>query len=227
VHIHVAEQTAEVDDCLRATRLRPIEWLATHTALDRRWLLVHATHATPAEIDAVARSGAGMVLCPSTEANLGDGLADLRDWLDAGVPLAIGSDSHVTRAWAEELRWLEYGQRLTLRRRNVAAAPERPSTAARLFELALGAGARAAGFERWGLRAGARADLLVIDTDDAPLLGVPAAQLLDALVFSSPGRPFRDVLVAGRWRLRDHQHAAHEATRSAFRRAMHQLWDDA
>jgi len=89
VHIHVAEQTAEVDDCLRAHGQRPIEWLAAHAALDARWQLVHATHAARAEIEAVARSGAGVVICPSTEANLGDGLADIPGWLQAGVPLPL------------------------------------------------------------------------------------------------------------------------------------------
>ena len=123
IHIHVAEQTAEVDDCLLATGQRPIAWLARQGLLDARWQLVHATHTVPAEIDAVARSGAGVVLCPSTEANLGDGLSDLPGWLAAQVPIAIGSDSHVTRCWREELRWLDYGQRLALRRRNVSAAP--------------------------------------------------------------------------------------------------------
>ena len=115
LHIHVAEQTAEVNDCLAATGCRPIEWLTTHAPLDSRWQLVHATHSTPAEIEAVARSGAGVVLCPGTEANLGDGLADLPGWLHAGVPLSIGSDSQVIRSWSEELRWLEYGQRLLRR----------------------------------------------------------------------------------------------------------------
>ncbi|MDP3083924.1 MAG: formimidoylglutamate deiminase, partial [Rubrivivax sp.] len=112
LHIHVAEQTAEVDDCLAATGQRPLAWLAQQLPLDARWQLVHATHSEPAELAAVARSGAGVVLCPATEANLGDGLADLPGWLAAGVPLAVGSDSQVVRAWPEELRWLDYGQRL-------------------------------------------------------------------------------------------------------------------
>ncbi|MFO1274547.1 MAG: formimidoylglutamate deiminase [Sphaerotilus natans] len=154
VHLHVAEQTAEVEDCLTATGRRPIEWLAAEGLLDPRWQLVHATHTVPAEIDAVARAGSAAVICPSTEANLGDGLADLPGWLDAGVGLAIGSDSHVTRCWPEELRWMEYGQRLLHRKRNVAAAPDRgqPATAARLWQLALDAGGRAAGQAAWGLR---------------------------------------------------------------------------
>jgi formimidoylglutamate deiminase len=224
VHIHVAEQQSEVDDCLQAHGQRPIEWLAAHLPLDSRWQLVHATHSTPAEIDAVARSGAGVVLCPGTEANLGDGLADLPGWLNAGVTLAIGSDSQVTRAWREELRWLEYGQRLKLQQRNVAAADSENSSAARLLSGALAGGAAAAGFARWGLQVGARADLLVIDGEDASLLGVPASRTLDALVFSSPGRPFRDVLVAGRWAVREHRQIGAAAIGERFKEAMQQLW---
>jgi formimidoylglutamate deiminase len=225
VHIHVAEQTAEVDDCLKAHGQRPIEWLAAHADLDARWQLVHATHATQAEIDAVARSGAGVVICPSTEANLGDGLTDIPAWLQACVPLAIGSDSHVTRDWREELRWLEYGQRLQRRQRNVAAAPTagQPSSAARLLDHALAAGGRAAGFARWGLQNGARADLLVIDSTDDALLGVQDDRLLDALVFSSPSGPFRDVLVAGRWAVQDRQITSSVPVGTRFADAMQQL----
>jgi formimidoylglutamate deiminase len=229
IHIHVAEQTAELDDCLQATGQRPIEWLARHAKLDARWQLVHATHSTRAEIEAVAQSGAGVVICPSTEGNLGDGLADLPGWLQAGVPLSIGSDSHVTRAWPEELRWLEYGQRLLHRQRNVSAAPAdgEPATAARLFGRALRAGGTAAGFGSWGLNAGARADLLVLDTQDTCLLGLPAERTLDALVFSSPGQPFRDVMVAGHWALRDHRPTGGGDMAARFSSAMHALWDAA
>ena len=226
IHIHVAEQTAKVDDCLQATGLRPIEWLARHAGLDARWQLVHATHSTPDEVAAVAHSGAGVVICPSTEGNLGDGLADLPGWLQAGVPLTIGSDSQVTRAWPEELRWLEYGQRLQRRQRNVAAAPSlgEPSSAARLFERALRGGGAAAGLRRWGLQPGARADLLVLDGQDSALLGVPGERRLDALVFSSPARPFRDVLVAGRWALREHRAPQAHDSAAGFADAMRQIW---
>lgn len=226
IHIHVAEQTAEVDDCLQATGARPIEWLARERLLDPRWQLVHATHTTPAEIDAVAGAGACAVLCPSTEANLGDGLADLPGWLASGAAIAIGSDSHVTRAWREELRLLEYGQRLVLRQRNVAAAPSagEPSTAARLWRRVLAGSGGAAGFARWGLEPGARADLLVVDTHDAALRGVPASHLLDALVFSSPGRPWRDVMVGGRLVVENHRHAGADAVADRFEAAMQALW---
>ncbi len=226
IHIHVAEQTGEVADCLTATGERPIEWLTRHVTLDARWQLVHATQSTPAEIAVVARTGAGVVLCPSTEANLGDGLADLPGWLGAGVPLSIGSDSQVTRSWCDELRLVEYGQRVHLRQRSVAASPEQgePATASHLLERALHGGGVAAGFRRWGLVAGARADLLVIDTADASLLGAPGSHLLDRLVFSTPSRPFRDVMVGGRWVLRDHRHARAVEIARGFVEAMQELW---
>jgi formimidoylglutamate deiminase len=226
IHVHVAEQMAEVDDCLAATGARPIEWLAREGLLDARWQLVHATHALRSEIEAVARSGAGVVICPSTEANLGDGLSDLPGWLAAGVPLTIGSDSHVTREWREELRWLDYGQRLGLRQRNVAASPQsgQPSTAERLFDLVARCGAAASGEPLWGLVKGARADALVADSREPALLGVPASRTLDALVFSSPARRWRDVMVAGRWVIRDQRHAAADTIANAFAGAMADLW---
>ncbi len=227
IHIHVAEQNAEVADCVAATGLRPIAWLAREGLLDARWQLVHATHAARGEIDVIARSGAGVVICPSTEANLGDGLPDLPAWLDACVPLAIGSDSHVTRDWREELRWLDSGQRLALKRRNVAAAPPAAtSTAQRLLSLALQGGA-AAGEARWGLARGARADALVVDSRDDAVLGIPDSHLLDALVFSSPARPWRDVMVAGRWVIRDQEHQHATAIAQRFEVAMRSVWEDA
>jgi formimidoylglutamate deiminase len=226
LHIHVAEQRREVDECVAATGLRPIDWLCRHVGLDSRWQLVHATHATSGEIEAVASRGAGIVICPSTEANLGDGFADLPGWLDAGVPIAIGSDSQVSRCWAEELRWLEYGQRLALQRRNVAAAPQRAesSTAARLFRQALDAGARAAGQAQWGLVAGARADVLVLDIRAPGLRGIPAPALLDALVFATDAPAFAAVYVAGRRVVADGKHGDDSAVGERFDGAMLELW---
>ncbi len=225
IHIHVAEQTAEVDECLRATGARPIEWLASNLALDARWQLVHATHALPGEIAAVAASGAGVVLCPGTEANLGDGLCDLPGWLGAGVPLSIGSDSHATRDWREELRLLEYGQRLTRRQRNVAAAPElgMASTAERLWARVVAGSAAAAGRSGWGLVAGARADALLVHAQDDALLGIDPRRSLDALVFSSPTSSWRDVMVAGRWVIRDGRHASAAMIAERFASALGEL----
>jgi formimidoylglutamate deiminase len=199
VHVHIAEQTGEVEDCLSATGRRPIEWLCANVPLDARWHLVHATHATPQEIEAVARSGAGVVVCPTTEANLGDGLFDLPRWLAAGVPLSIGSDSHVSRHWPRELQLLEYGQRLVQRRRNVAASPEsgEPSTAERLFQAMLLGGAAAACQTRAGLIPGARADAVILDCTVDALAGVPLDGLLDALVFATDVPAFAQTWVGG------------------------------
>jgi formimidoylglutamate deiminase len=226
IHIHIAEQTAEVDDCLAATGRRPIEWLLQHTPLDARWQLVHATHATADEIDGVARSGAGVVICPSTEANLGDGLTDLPRWLAQGTVLSLGSDSHVGRAWPAELRLLEEGQRLALRRRNVSAAPAAgdDATAAHLFRRMNEGGAMAAGFARWGLQPGARADLLVLDTRAPGLLGVPASHRLDALVFATDAPAFAEVWVAGRPVISAGRHRMQSLLREGFATAMAALW---
>jgi formimidoylglutamate deiminase len=221
IHIHVAEQQREVDDCIAATGKRPIAWVCEAFAVDPRWQLVHATHATRAEIAGIAAAGAGVVLCPGTEANLGDGAPDLPGWLAAGVPWSLGSDSQVTRSWPEELRWLEYVQRLTRRERNVAADPGRaPSTAERLFETARRGGVRAAGLRTWGFEAGARADFLVLDPRSDALLGVPPERALDALVFSSPTASIRDVYVAGRRVIRDGAHERGIAIASEFAAAM-------
>jgi formimidoylglutamate deiminase len=168
------------------------------------------------------------VICPTTEANLGDGLTDVAAWLDAGTALAIGSDSHVTRDWREELRLLEYGQRLQRRARNIAAAPSRgnSATAERLFARAVSGGATAAGEARWGLVAGARADAVVVDATEPALLGVPTSRTLDALVFSSPSQPFADVMVAGRWAIRNAESVGGAGTKQSFAAAMHGLWND-
>ncbi len=228
IHIHVSEQTSEVDDCLAATGARPVEWLAREGLLDPRWQLVHATHVTPAEIDAVMQARSVVVLCPSTEANLGDGFTDVPGWLASGVALSVGSDSNITRGWRDELRLLEYGQRLALRQRNVAAGPEQglhlSSTAQRLWQRMLAGSGAAAGQKLWGLQPGARADLLVVDTQDASLLGVPDEHLLDALVFSTPARPWREVMVAGRFVVEAHRHAASAVIAQRFAEAMAQIW---
>lgn len=199
VHIHVAEQTQEVQACLAHTGQRPIEWLLEHVALNARWNLVHATHTVPAELQGVRERGASIVICPSTEANLGDGVFDLPGYTAAGGAWSMGSDSHVTRCWSEELRLLEYSQRLTHRRRNVAAqAAGRASSAAALFDAALAGGPAASGCAVAGIAAGQRADFLVLDAQSPALLGMPPENLLDAAVFSSPGAAFRQVRVAGR-----------------------------
>ncbi len=226
LHIHVAEQTAEVADCLASTGQRPVQWLCAQGLLDERWHLVHATHSTAQEIDAVAATGAQLVICPGTEANLGDGLTDVPRWLAAGISTAIGSDSHVCRTWREELRWLDYGQRLHLQQRNVCAAPAlgAQSTAQRLFDAALAGGGRAAGLGKQGLIVGARADMVVLNGQCPGLLGVPADYSLDALVFATDGDAIDAVYVAGKQVVHQGKHMAKDAIAQRYVATMQALW---
>jgi formimidoylglutamate deiminase len=220
VHIHIAEQRREVEDCIVQHGLRPIEWLLTKVSLDARWNLVHATQCTPSELEGVRNKRASIVLCPSTEANLGDGVFDLPAWMGQSGSWAIGSDSHVARSWQEELRLLEYSQRLHLRQRNVAArAALCESSAAALFQGALEGGSAAAGRPLGGLSTGQRADFMVVDPMSSALAGVPQDHLLDAIVFSSPGPAFSEVFVAGQ-AVPDTE----SAVRAGFVRAMEELW---
>jgi formimidoylglutamate deiminase len=143
--------------------------------------------------------------------------------------MAVGSDSHVCRNWAEELRWLEYGQRLNLQRRNVGADPAsgQTATAARVFQAAVKAGGSAAGHALWGLKPGARADLLVLDTQASGLLGIPESHTLDALIFGCDAPAIRDVWVAGQPVIADGRHANEVAIATQFKNAMAALWDTA
>ncbi|PXB78826.1 formimidoylglutamate deiminase, partial [Pseudomonas aeruginosa] len=166
VHIHIAEQQKEVDDCQAWSGRRPLQWLYENVAVDQRWCLVHATHADPAEVAAMARSGAVAGLCLSTEANLGDGIFPATDFLAQGGRLGIGSDSHVSLSVVEELRWLEYGQRLRDRKRNRLYRDDQPMIGRTLYDAALAGGAQALGQPIGSLAVGRRADLLVLDGND-------------------------------------------------------------
>ncbi len=225
IHIHVAEQTGEVADCMSALDQRPVEWLLTHAGLDSSWNLVHATHTTPAELQGVRASGASIVLCPTTEANLGDGVFDLPAYAALQGNWSIGSDSHVARSWQEELRLLEYSQRLTLRQRNVmAAAASQASTAAALFNAALAGGPAACGQRTAGLTTGNRADFSVIATTSPALLGVPNDHLLDAMVFSSPDARLSEVYVAGKRVVQGGRAENWQGLADDFSKAMQVLW---
>ena len=217
VHLHIAEQTQEVDDCLVHTGQRPIEWLLNHAEVDARWNLVHATQTTPAELAGVRARGASIVICPATEANLGDGVFDLPGYAAVKGQWSIGSDSHVTRRWSEELRLLEYAQRLTYRKRNMAAQViGHEASAAALFEAALAGGLAASGQALGGIAIGQRADFCVLDAQSPALLGIPADHMLDALVFSSPDARFDAVYVAGQ--------AVQVQSDARFAGTMHALW---
>ncbi len=179
---------------------RPIQWLLDHAPVDARWNLVHATHATSEEIKGLAQRQASVVICPSTEANLGDGFFEMPQALSHDLRWSIGTDSHINRNWQEELRWLEYGQRLRGQRRNVALDGQQGvgSSAAVLLDNAWRGGVAATGLPLGGLALDQRADWLELDTDSDALAGVPLAQVLDALVFSTPSPTWRRRAVAGR-----------------------------
>jgi formimidoylglutamate deiminase len=222
IHIHVAEQEREVAASLHSLQQRPVEWLMQNAPVDSRWCLVHATHATPAELSAVARSQAVVALCPTTEANLGDGLFALQPYLESRGSLAIGSDSHISVSPCEELRWLEYQARLHKRERNVIAS-DAVSTGATLWQLACAGGAKATGRAVGALEVGRRADIVVLDLESPLLAGRSGDEILDTHVFAGQAGAIRDVMAGGRWVVQDGHHFAETPIAAGFRRAMAQL----
>ena len=221
IHIHVAEQGKEVQDCIEWSGARPVEWLLQTAPVDRRWCLVHATHVTDEEMARLAATGAVAGLCPTTEANLGDGVFPATDYMAAGGAFGIGSDSHVSVSPVEELRWLEYGQRLVHRRRNLlAGGPAAPSVGAVLYRQALVGGARALARPIGRLAPGHRADLIVLDDDSPTLYGRDGDVLLDALVFAGNTNPVRHVMAGGRWAVRDGRHHREAQIFSAYKAAL-------
>jgi formimidoylglutamate deiminase len=228
IHIHVAEQIGEVQDCLALRNARPVEWLLDHAPLDARWCLVHATHMTPDESRRLAATGAVAGLCPTTEANLGDGVFALREWLDAGGAFGIGSDSHISISPVEELRWLEYAQRLTTRHRNIAVSESSSSVGETLWGDALFGGAQAAGVALGALEAGegtaaSRADLLVLDENSALLAARGADAVLDTFLFAGNTPLVRDVMAGGRWVVRDFRHSDEERIAARYRETANRL----
>jgi len=215
LHLHIAEQQREVDQCMAAYGRRPVRWLLENFAVDTGWCLVHATHMDFDETRALAESGAVVALCPSTEANLGDGLFPLHDYLEHDGRMAIGSDSHISINPFEELRWLEYGQRLATQSRNVASLRD-GHVGSELFLRALEGGAIASGQALTGLQRGAGADLVVLSDDDPMLAGHGDASRLDALVFSGYPLPIERVMVNGEWRVVDGVHVQREFARSEY-----------
>ena len=228
VHIHIAEQTGEVQACLAWSGQRPVQWLLDHAPVDARWCLVHATHMDADEHARAARSGAIAGLCPTTEANLGDGLFDMQAWRAAGGRWGIGSDSHATVNAAEELLMLEYGQRLTTRQRNLLASTDQPSVATAMTLDAVAGGAQASARAISGLAVGQQADWVVLDANNPLLQGLSSAEaMLSAHVFASHRRSaISDVWVAGRPQVRAGRHALHDEALSGLAHARRQLLID-
>lgn len=220
IHIHVSEQTDEVSACIAALGTSPIAALAQTVELGPRWCLVHATHATEAELRAIRDSGAVIALCPTTEANLGDGRFPLAGHVEAGGRMAIGTDSQVTVDPAEELRWLEYQARLESRSRNVLQ-PSGEHLGAHLWQLAASGGARALGTGTGEIRVGARADLVELDPDHPRLVGLSPDAALDAHVLGA--RALRSVVVGGQMRVREGRHPRRDEIAAAYRAAIRRL----
>ncbi len=225
VHIHVAEQTREIDDCVAWSGARPVAWLLDHAPVDRRWCTIHATHMLAAETTGLAATGAVAGLCPTTEANLGDGIFPLKPYLDAGGAFGVGSDSNVGTSPVEELRWLEYVGRLQARARNVTETVPGASVATGLVRRAASGGAQALGRNAGAIEAGRLADLVVLDSDHPALAGRGATGAVDAWIFSGNTTPVRHVMVAGRWVIRDGVHARQAEIAAGFAKTMRRLGD--
>jgi len=220
VHIHIAEQTAEVDECMALRGARPVEWLLANADVDERWTLVHATHVSLSEVAGMANAKAVVAICPTTEANLGDGLFPLRGFIAAGGRFGIGSDSNVSVSPVEELRWLEYGQRLVLRERNIAATPEHASSGESLYRRAVQGGVQSCA------QSTAQGDRIVLDESAALLVGVTTHDLHDRFVFAGNCNLVRDVYVAGRQVVQGGRHAQAEMIKQRYQAALGRLLAD-
>jgi formimidoylglutamate deiminase len=225
VHIHIAEQTAEVDACQAWSGQRPVQWLLDHTPVDARWCLVHATHMTPEESICAARTDAVAGLCPSTEANLGDGIFDAASWLQGGGRWGVGSDSHACVNAAEELMLLEYSQRLATRQRNVLASTEQPSVATAMTLAAVAGGAQASARPVSGLAVGQQADMVALDAPHSLLRDLPSPEaMLSAHVFASHRQSaLQQVWVAGRVQVQSGRHILHDTALNGLVAARQQL----
>ncbi len=223
IHLHIAEQVMEVEDSVRWSGARPVEWLLDHAPVDHRWCLVHATHMTATESERLAQSGAVAGLCPVTEADLGDGIFDALTYVAVGGTFGIGTDSNVLIGVADELRQLEYSQRLVHRARNLMSRSEGGSTGRALFDAALTGGARALGVATAGLAEGAAADIVTLDRDHAALIHRDGDAILDAFIFGGGQRAIDCVWRYGKKIVNGGRHVAHDRCRARFRAAMARL----
>ena len=220
VHIHIAEQTKEVEGCLAWSGQRPVQWLLKHQSIDERWCLVHATHVTDKETADIARSGSVVGLCPITEANLGDGVFPAESFLAAGGRFGIGSDSNVLIDAAEELRTLEYGQRLIHRRRNMLAAAKGMSTGGEIYRAALCGGAQALGAGDAALKTGASADIVTLNSHHPAMIGRLDDALLDSWIFAARGGTVDSVWRRGRKVVSGGRHVWRDAIAERYRKAL-------
>ena len=223
LHIHIAEQVKEVESCLAHTGRRPVELLLDTGLIDRHWCLVHATHCAAAELKGIADAGASVCVSITTEANLGDGFFDAARFLKLGGRVCVGSDSQSTVSPAEELRWMEYQARLRKRRRGILADKTETHVGTRLWRDAAREGARAIGQPTGVIEVGARADWVVLDPDHPSMVGATAEGALDHVIFAGGSAAIRDVMVGGRWVIKDGRHALADSLAGPFRDLMRSL----
>lgn len=223
VHIHAAEQVKEVEDCLAWSGRRPVQWLLEHVPVDQRWCLIHATHTTNEEVKAFAKTGAVAGLCPITEASLGDGIFPAREYLDAGGLFGVGTDSNVLVGVADELRQLEYGQRLKHRARNVLSGGAGRSTGRTLFDHAFAGGARALAQPIAGLTPGARADIVTLDAAHPSLAGRTRDAVIDGWIFAASNGAIDCVWAGGNKVVESGRHKLRQAARERFNASVRRL----
>jgi formimidoylglutamate deiminase len=223
IHIHIAEQQKEVDDCLAYYGQRPVEWLANNICLDQHWCLIHATHINEREQSAIIAQGAIAGICPTTEANLGDGIFPTTEFLTQQGTIAIGSDSHISVNPIEELRWLEYAQRLIKQQRAILATSEQPSVGENLWQKAAIGGAQSTNSNTGSLAVGKQADLLVLDPRKMALFAHDQQYILDSLMFASQTNMVRDVMVNGQWVIENGQHQQEQLIANNFAEMLAQL----
>ncbi|MCU1798830.1 formimidoylglutamate deiminase [Pectobacterium polaris] len=223
IHIHIAEQQKEVNDCIAWSGLRPVEWLYQHMPVDEHWCLIHATHITAEETRLIAASGAVAGLCLTTEANLGDGIFPGQEYVSQQGNWGIGSDSHISVSASEDLRWFEYGQRLNKRRRNLLHLPDEPYIGNVLYSGALRGGRMALGQPVGQLAVGERADMLVLDSRDPFLATANDRERLNRWIFACSTNPIKDVMVGGHWVITDKQHEKDDDVRALFIKVMESI----
>lgn len=223
VHIHVAEQSKEVDDCLAWCGKRPVEFLLDQFDVSGRWCTIHATHMTADETQGLAKSGAIAGLCPTTEANLGDGIFPADSFIKLGGAIAIGSDSQITISPAEDLRMLEYSQRLRDRTRNALASGAGASTGRCLFDAVLKGGASCLDSSMGGIAVGMRCDIAVLDNEHAVMLGREGNAALDTWIFSAGNAAVKDVIVGGSHVVKDRRHIHEDRIQKRFRETVRRM----
>lgn len=223
IHIHIAEQQKEVDDCLAHYQKRPVQWLLDNVTLDKHWCLIHATHINDMERKGIIERGAIAGICPTTEANLGDGIFPTTEFIAEGGTWAIGSDSHISVNPVEELRWLEYAQRLIRQQRAILATAEQPSVGRYLWQQAAKGGAQSCGKDLGEITVGQQADLLVLDDSQLACFAHSDQHLLDSIVFATQKPVIKDVMVNGCWVVEHQKHLAEDDSHQEFTQLLQRL----